>query len=120
MVQEPASGMYPGSQPDLSQYGTAVVSAIAFPVLGRNPIYPGIASQTGGSDDLSGLPMDYREGGVVLSKRASDELADFVAATQFDAVFPMWVWLHPLELSEQVERKLRKRQQGDEGTDTES
>jgi hypothetical protein len=40
--------------------------------------------------------LSYREGGVVLSKRASDELADFVAATQFDAVFPISARLHAM------------------------
>lgn len=71
--------------------GIAMVSAIALALSGCDSVGPGSAPQSVEPEDETGSRFSYREGGVVLSKRASDELADFVAATQFDAVLPMLI-----------------------------
>lgn len=76
--------------------GIAMASAVAILMSGCDAAGPGSNPQsveTGGSPDSR---LTYREGGVELSKTASDELADFVAAIQFDAVLPMSIRLQAM------------------------
>ena len=69
--------------------GIAVASTVALFMSGCDGLGPSVGDQSGGTDDLSEPRFSYREDGVVLSKNASLELADFVGAVQLDAVFPM-------------------------------
>ncbi len=45
--------------------------------------------ETPESANMEDTPIVSRDGGVVLSKSAAIELADFITAVQFDADFPI-------------------------------
>ncbi len=76
--------------------GMAMASAVAFLISGCDAAGPGSNPQSVETGESPDSRLTYREGGVVLSKTASDELADFVSATQFDVVLPMSIRLNSM------------------------
>lgn len=76
--------------------GMAMASAMAFLISGCDAAGPGSNPQSVETGESPDSRMTYREGGVELSKTASDELADFVTATQFDVVLPMSIRLNSM------------------------
>lgn len=77
--------------------GIAVASTVALFISGCDGVGPSVKDKSGTAGDPPDTRFSYREDGVVLSKSASIELADFVGAVQLDAVFPMSARINSLD-----------------------